>query len=316
MNMKKLHLFTLAIGLLSCVGAEAQNASGAQPLPKPKPPVRQSAPNPGSSRNPNTPPAPGQANPKAVGLKPGAPAGKLLDSIALSKEPYFTDLQEAAKNPTKVYKLVLSGDNNIPNGLEKYSNLQYLEINGPAPQRPMMPGQRADMPDDVPPPPMPMAPPAIPNGKGSEIGAGLLSLGNLTELHLHNLGIKEIPFEISKLTNLKVLDLNGNPVNKFPESISTIKGLKAFYVNDGMAQTLPASMTSMTNLTILETGINSIPEIKSLRELILNNRNPNLPAGIEKLVNLRKIVILSSMMPNNSAVRCLTSNSITSPLSE
>ena len=305
MDMKKLHLFVLTAGMLSYIGAGAQNASGSQPMPKPKPPVNQNAHGGARQPNPHTPPAPGTAAPRPSALKPGAPAGKLLDSVTLSKEPVFTAMDEASKTPAKVYKLVLLGDNKIPDGLEKFSNLQVLEIDGPAPQRPMMPQQRPDMPDDVPPPPMPMAPPAMPNGKGADITQGILSLPNLTELHLHNMGITKIPVDINKLANLKVLDLNTNPINTIPESIGSMKSLKELRLNDAMVPTLPASMSGMS-LTIFETGANAIPEIKSLRELYLNNRNPNMPTGLDKLTNLNKLVIESSMVQSTTITEIVT----------
>ena len=297
MNMKKLHLFIFTAGMLSYIGAGAQNASGSQPMPKPQ--MNQNAPGQ-RQPNPHTPPAPGSHAPaNQTAMKPGAPAGKLLDSVALSKEPVFTAIDEAMKSPAKVYKLILSGDGKIPDGIQKLSNLQYLEINGPEPQRPMMPQMRADMPDDVPPPPMPMAPPSMPAGKGAEIGEGVLSLANLTELHLHNLGISKIPADINKLTNLKVLDLNSNAINTIPESISAMKSLKELRLNDAMVQALPAGMSSM-GIVIFETGANAIPELKNLRELYLNNRNPNLPSGLDKLTNLAKIVVESSMVQSTT----------------
>ena len=289
MNMKKLHVFIFTAGMLGSIAVGAQNAPGAQPMPKPSP-AGQRQP------NPHTPPAPGTAAPaKPTALKPGAPAGKLLDSVALSREPVFTAIDEAMKSPAKVYKLILSGDSKIPDGLQKLSNLQFLEIDGPAPQRPMMPQQRADMPDDVPPPPMPMAPPGMPAGKGAEIGEGILSLPNLTELHLHNMGISKIPADINRLTNLKVLDLNSNAINTIPESISAMKSLRELRINDAMVQALPAGLSSM-GIVVFETGANAIPEMKSLRELYLNNRNPNMPSGLDKLPALAKLVVESAML--------------------
>ena len=301
MDMRKLHLFTLTAGMLCYLGAGAQNATGTQPLPKPKPPVQQQGGAPQRPTPPapqgqrHTPPGAAAQQPQGV-LKPGPKAGPLLDSVALSKEPVFTGMDEASKNPSKVYKLVLFGEVKIPDGLEKFSNLQVLELTGPPPQRPMMPQQRGDMPDDVPPPPMPMMPPAMPNGKGSEITPGILTLVNLTELHIHNYGITKVPAEIAKLGNLKVLDLNSNPVNSLPETIAQLKSLRELRLDDAMMPSLPAGITGLTNLRILEVGVNAIPEIKSLTDLYITSRNPNLPTGLEKLPNLRLVCIASAML--------------------
>ncbi|MCU0427661.1 MAG: leucine-rich repeat domain-containing protein [Candidatus Kapabacteria bacterium] len=108
-----------------------------------------------------------------------AQEASLLDDVTLSKEKEFTSLEEALKNPAKVYKLDLShnGLAEFPIDILKLPNLQSLNLSNNGIE-------------------------AIPGDIGK--------LPKLQRLNLATNGLKKLPAEIASLKHLKALDLSQN----------------------------------------------------------------------------------------------------------
>lgn len=108
-----------------------------------------------------------------------AQEASLLDDATLSKEKEYTSLDEALKNPTKVYKLDLShnGLAEFPLDVLKLPNLQSLNLSH--------------------------------NGIES-IPGDITKLSKLQRLNLATNGLKKLPAEIAALKNLKALDVSQN----------------------------------------------------------------------------------------------------------
>lgn len=108
-----------------------------------------------------------------------AQEASLLDDATLSKEKEYTSLDEALKNPTKVYKLDLShnGLAEFPLDVLKFPNLQSLNLSN--------------------------------NGIES-IPSNITKLSKLQRLNLATNGLKKLPAEIASLKNLKILDVSQN----------------------------------------------------------------------------------------------------------
>jgi Leucine-rich repeat (LRR) protein len=120
--------------------------------------------------------------------------GKLLDSAALENEPLFLTIEDAMKNPKKVYKLNLSRRQltKIPQEVFQLRNLQELNISY---------NQIAELPKEI----------------------GLLT--NLQRLDISVNQISELPATISLLKNLNELLLDKNRLTALPESIKDLKKL-------------------------------------------------------------------------------------------
>ncbi len=119
---------------------------------------------------------------------------KLLSAEALDKEPVFIFLDEALKNPSKVYKLNLSRHNlkEIPKEIYLFVNLQRLDLS---------------------------------YNNISEIPKEIGLLKNLQSLDLTKNKIKELPATISLLTHLDEFLMGDNLLQKVPESLVKLKKL-------------------------------------------------------------------------------------------
>lgn len=282
MNTRNATLALLLAGSLSIQGAYAQQ----KPQPKPKPQAGKPKPAAHVSPKPTNQSGVFVDNGQAGAM--GA-AGPMLDSAALSKQPVFADLNEALRNPAKVYKLSLSNVEGLPPGIEKLKNLQILEISGRV-MKPMMPPmpENSDAAGDMPPPPPPI-PPMPGGGPNAELPPAIYDLKNLNVLKLHSLGIQNISKEISKLKNLRVLDLNGNSIMSLPENIGDLKNLRELRIDQCQMPNLPIGIANSKSIVLLETSVNTLPDIKSLRDLYYHSNSPMPPAGIESMANLRHL---------------------------
>ncbi|MCS6809266.1 MAG: leucine-rich repeat domain-containing protein [Bacteroidota bacterium] len=108
-----------------------------------------------------------------------AQEASILDDKALEKEKEYTSLDEALKNPQKVYKLDLSHSGLVEFPLEilKLPNLQRLNLSH--------------------------------NGLES-IPPSIAQLTKLQHLNLSTNGLKKLPAEIAGLKHLKSLDISQN----------------------------------------------------------------------------------------------------------
>ncbi|MFC2111240.1 leucine-rich repeat domain-containing protein, partial [Bacteroidota bacterium] len=120
---------------------------------------------------------------------------QLLDSIALSKQIEYTSLEEALKNPDKVYKLNLKKKKykTIPKEVFTFTNLQVLILT---------------------------------KNKITEVPKEIGKLKNLEKLDLSSNKLSGLPAEIGLLINLKDLIINQNMIESLPKEIGNLKNLR------------------------------------------------------------------------------------------
>lgn len=108
-----------------------------------------------------------------------AQEASLLDDVMLSKQKEFTSLDEALKDPAKVYRLDLShnGLAEFPMEIVKFTNLQSLNLS---------------------------------NNGIEQVPSDIGRLTKLQKLNLSTNGLKKLPVEIASLKHLKMLDVSQN----------------------------------------------------------------------------------------------------------
>lgn len=167
---------------------------------------------------------------------------KHLDSSNVNME--FTNLEDALKNPEKVYRLNLSNQKiKFPadSVWSKFSNLEYLSLK---------------------------------NDHLKEIPVGIGNLKNLKTLDLSGNDFKVLPNSFSNLTNLRELYLNDEKKMDVNQSLIVLKDLPRLSIlhleNDNL-KSIPSNIFLMRNLEALylnDNRISSIPqELKKLDNL-------------------------------------------------
>jgi Leucine-rich repeat (LRR) protein len=138
-----------------------------------------------------------------------------LDSTALSKEPEFISMDDALKNPAKVYKLNLRKQKlkKFPKEIFTFTNLQELNLSrNKIDQVPEEIGQLTKL--------------QILDLSRNKLKAIPSQIGKLVRLRKLLLYLNEIPMlpaEIGNLTLLQTLDMWGNEISEFPPEISKLK---------------------------------------------------------------------------------------------
>lgn len=146
---------------------------------------------------------------------------QLLDSLTLDTLTGYTSLQEAAKNPDAVVKLVLRKQHlkSFPKEILQFKNLQYLDISK---------NSIAELPD---------------------------SIGTLTNLQYFacsKTGLKTLTKEIGKLTNLTYLNLNQNDLERLPPQIGNLEKLEYLDLWSNNFEEYPSSFSSLKSLRMLD----------------------------------------------------------------
>jgi Leucine-rich repeat (LRR) protein len=157
---------------------------------------------------------------------------QLLDSAALAKEPEYTDLTEALKNPDKVYKLTLRRMKlkTIPKEVFTFKNLQVLNLS---------------------------------KNKLTSIPAEIGMLKKLEVLDLSANNIDSVPPQIGKLVNIKKLILNQNVIATLPPEIGNLTKMIFLDMWGNEIQELPKEITKLQNtLKVLDLRVISIKEDK------------------------------------------------------
>lgn len=160
----------------------------------------------------------------------------------------FTNIEEALKNPTEVYRLDLSNQqlNNILfDSLVKFKNLKFLSL-------------RNDHLKEV--------PKSISNLKNLKVldlsgndfktlPIELKKLKNLEEIYLNNDLNADIDQEVNvlkKLPNLKTLHLENDAIKSLPKSINSLKKLENLYLNDNNLKEFPTFLTNNKKLLFID----------------------------------------------------------------
>lgn len=198
---------------------------------------------------------------------------ELLDRTALYKTTLFESLEDANKEPEKVYRLKLKPQDlgKFPEDVLKMVNLQELTITG---------------------------------NKIEELPAQISNLKKLEYLKLGGNPIKEVPASIGDLRYLKEFELNSAKLatSGYPASIAKLKKLEKFTcVSCGLTK-FPVEITQLPNLKDINLNSNAIPSIPAeignlanLEELgLMFNKATALPAEIGKLAKLKRLLLTST----------------------
>ena len=144
---------------------------------------------------------------------------KVLSYRKLEKEPTYTSLEEAAVNPSLVYKLDLSNAKpalkEIPAEIKDFKNLQELNLSG---------------------------------NKIKELPAWLFGLTNLQKLEMSSNYIKELPAGIKNLNEIRVLDISGCQFTELPVELAELEKMEEFYLFANFIETFPAEMAALKKL--------------------------------------------------------------------
>ena len=155
---------------------------------------------------------------------------QLLDSIALSNEPVYNNINEALKNPEKVYKLDLHKKKlkEIPKEVFTFTNLQELNIS---------------------------------KNKLTKIPKDIKLLTKLEVFNVSSNDIDSVPAEIGKLINIKSLILNQNIITKLPPEIGNLVKMTFLDLWGNEIQYFPSEITKLQNtLKVLDLRVISIKE--------------------------------------------------------
>ncbi len=142
----------------------------------------------------------------------------LYDSLTLDTMHTYKSIEEALKNPDKVYKLDLRKKKykNFPREIFQFKNLQYLDISKNSIVE--IPAEIAELTNLQ-----------YFNVSKNKLEALPAQIGDLTQLYYLNANQNDLfslPSQIGKLSKLKYLDLWSNNIEKFPTELRYLKSLK------------------------------------------------------------------------------------------
>ena len=146
------------------------------------------------------------------------PAQTLLDSLQLKQAPIYESLEDALKEPEKVYRLDLRKKKLavFPMDILKFPNLQELDLSkNKLKEIPEEIGQLTNL--------------QILNLSKNQLELLPKAIGNLINLKVLIVNQNELtalPVQIGDLINLKYLDLWSNNISFWPEQLANLKNLK------------------------------------------------------------------------------------------
>jgi Leucine-rich repeat (LRR) protein/class 3 adenylate cyclase len=231
-----------------------------------------------------------------------------LDSLLLSEQTEYSNLEEATANPSKVYRLNLSQANltTFPEEILQFGNLQVLYLGSHLTSEGFF--EKG-------------------NNQIKTIPASINKLKNLQKLHLddnlletlpetigdlkyleylsanHN-KLKTLPASIGKLQKLKILVLYENRLETLPESIGNLANLQEIYLHKNKLKQLPDFIFKLTNLedvSLSDNQIQTLPtdigNLKKLKTLALaNNQLKRLPTTVGELVELQNVNLAGNQL--------------------
>ena len=181
----------------------------------------------------------------------------------------YKNLEEALKEPEKVFKLNLSNQDLkvLPSDWAKFKNLEELNLSGDHLKK--IPEEISLLPKLK-----------ILNLSGndfSELPKNFSKLSTLEELYLNdekNLKLKKAFLILGKLPNLKALHLEQDNLNSLPENITNLNSLEKLYLNKNHFKNIPIQVRGLQHLQYLDMMDN---ELKP--QLNINNVPENLNFG-------------------------------------
>lgn len=158
----------------------------------------------------------------------------LMDSLTLDTVHAFTSLEEALKNPDKVYKLILRKKKlkEFPREIFQFKNLQYLDLS---------------------------------KNNIKEIPAEIAELTNLQYFNISKNALETIPPQIGELTQLYYLNANQNELFTLPPQIGKLSKLKYMDLWSNNIEKFPAEMRYLSSLKMLDLRVILIPDSEQER---------------------------------------------------
>ncbi|MFL5730083.1 MAG: hypothetical protein ACJ75J_11410, partial [Cytophagaceae bacterium] len=167
-------------------------------------------------------------------------SSQVLDSASLSAQKYYTSIDEAFKEPLKVYKLSLENSGGLPVNIDTLKNLQVLNLHG------------NDWDDAL-----------------TELPERIGNLKYLQFIYVSNSNLYELPESIGNLKNLK--GISCLTLKTLPATIGQAGNLRSIEIYGG--KTLPESLSGLTNLKELTINKSEkIPVIPSLEKLVIEDK--------------------------------------------
>ena len=150
-----------------------------------------------------------------------ADAQNLLDSLTLSQQKVYKELNYALDHADSVFALDLSKKKLklVPEEIKKLPNLQWLKLS---------------------------------KNNLKDIPSWIGDLVNLQYLDLSNNNLVELPSSIGKLENVYYLGLNQNLIENLPHEMGQMKNLQVLEMWDNELEAIPEEMKNLHNLQVLE----------------------------------------------------------------
>jgi Leucine-rich repeat (LRR) protein len=187
-----------------------------------------------------------------------------VDSAKIKKE--YTSLEEALKNPEKVYNLNLSNQNVVipKEAWSKFVNLEILSFKN---------DHLKEIPKEI---------GFLKNLKVLDLSGNdftslpksLSELNHLEELFLND--EKYLQFDKNKKTlnlpkNLRILHLEDDNLNNLPKEVYELQNLESLFLNHNNFIEVPKDLEGLKNLRQLDFHDNKLPA--QLRDLNIQNQN-------------------------------------------
>lgn len=187
-----------------------------------------------------------------------------------NKHKEYTSLEEALKNPEKVYNLNLSNQKNVVVPKEawaKFTNLETLSFKNDDLKE--IPQEIGDLPN--------LKVLDLSGNDFTDLPQSLRKLNHLEELYLNeekNLFLNPNNPVLNLPLNLKILHLENDDLKKLPKEIYELKKLEQLFLNDNNFNEIPKEMNSLKKLKQLDFHNNKIPQqLQQQQEALILNQN-------------------------------------------
>src|SRR5712692_8150152 len=111
--------------------------------------------------------------------------------------------------------------------------------------------------------------------------------GQLIELHLCELNLRQVPSGVGQFAALRELILSNNQLSTLPAEVGNLTSLQALHLNGNQLSTLPAEVGSLTSLLLLNLNVNQLStlpaevgNLTSLGRLNLDDNQLQMPPEI------------------------------------
>jgi Leucine-rich repeat (LRR) protein len=180
----------------------------------------------------------------------------------IETEKVYTNIDDALKNPEKVYKLNLSNQEvNLSNDQWKlFINLEYLNLKNDGLKQ--IPKEISNL--------KRLKVLDLSGNEFKELPIEFSNLYNLEELYLNdekNLKLTETLNVLAKLPKLKSLHLENDNLEELPNEINKLKSLESLYLNENKFKSIP-NLKPLDHLKFLDLRKNNVkPELLDQKNL-------------------------------------------------